>query len=94
MWLGKKGTVPLLIEKDLTLTLPKKARRDMKVTVSYEGPLPAPIQKGQRVATLTITAPDVDTLEIPLVAGDSVGRLGLVGRLGAAFDYIVWGGTR
>ena len=94
VWLGKKGTVALLIEEDLTLTLPKKARRDMKVTVSYEGPLPAPIQKGQRVATLTITAPDVDTLEIPLVAGDSVGQLGLVGRLGAAFDYIVWGGTR
>ena len=94
VWLGKKGTVALLIEDDLTLTLPKKARRDMKVTVSYEGPLPAPIQKGQRVATLTITAPDVDTLEIPLVAGDSVGQLGLVGRLGAAFDYIVWGGTR
>ena len=94
VWLGKKGTVALLIEDDLTLTLPKKARRDMKVTVSYEGPLPAPIQKGQRVATLTITAPDVDTLEIPLVAGDSVGQLGLVGRLGAAFDYIVWGGAR
>ena len=94
VWLGKKGKVSLLIEDDLTLTLPKKARRDMKVTVSYEGPLPAPIQKGQRVATLTITAPDVDALEIPLVAGDSVTQLGLMGRLGAAFDYIVWGGTR
>lgn len=94
VWLGKQGTVPLLIEDDLTLTLPKRSRRDMKVTVSYEGPLPAPIQKGQRVATLTITAPDVDTLEIPLVAGDSVTQLGLVGRLGAAFDFIVWGGTR
>lgn len=94
VWLGKKGTVALLIEDDLTLTLPKRSRRDMKVAVTYEGPLPAPIQKGQRVATLTITAPDVDTLEIPLVAGDSVAQLGLVGRLGAAFDFIVWGGTK
>jgi len=94
VWLGTKGTVALLIEDDLTLTLPKKSRRDMKVAVTYEGPLPAPIQKGQRVATLTITAPDVDTVEIPLVAGDSIAQLGLVGRLGAAFDFIVWGGTK
>jgi len=94
VWLGQKGSVPLLIERKLTLTLPKKARRDMKVAVSYDGPLPAPIKKGQRLATLTITAPGVDTLKIPLVAGEPVARLGLVGRLGAAFDFIVWGGTQ
>jgi len=94
VWLGDKAHVALLIQDDLTLTLPKKSRRDMKVTVRFEGPLPAPIQKGQQVATLTITAPDIEPREIALLSGDDVKQLGLVGRLGAAFDYIIWGGAR
>lgn len=94
VWLGQKGSVPLLIEDDLTLTLPKKARRDMKVKVTFEGPVPAPVVKGQQIGTLTISAPEVDTVEIPLVAGDDVAQLGLMGRLGAALDYILWGSSR
>jgi D-alanyl-D-alanine carboxypeptidase (penicillin-binding protein 5/6) len=94
VWLGDKANVALVIKDDLTLTLAKKSRRDMKVTVRFQGPLPAPIQKGQHVATLTVTVPDMAPLEIPLVAADSVNQLGLTGRLGAAFDYIIWGGSR
>ncbi|MFC1673274.1 D-alanyl-D-alanine carboxypeptidase family protein [Pseudomonadota bacterium] len=93
VWLGNKGSIPLVIQEDLTLTLPKKARRQMQVKVSFQGPLPAPIQAGENVGTLTITAPEFETLEIPLVAGDSVSQLGLVGRLGAALDYILWGSS-
>lgn len=93
VWLGQKPSVALLIENDLTLTLPKKARRDMKVKVSFEGPVPAPVAKGQRLGTLRITAPEFETLEIPLVAGDAVEQLGLMGRLGAALDYILWGSS-
>lgn len=94
VWLGDKTSVALQIQGDLTLTLPKKARRDMKVTVHYEGPLPAPIQIGQQVATLRISAPDMKTREFPLISADEVKQLGLVGRLGAALDYIIWGGAR
>ena len=93
VWLGQKPSVPLLIEDDLTLTLPKKARRDMKVQVTFEGPIPAPVVEGQRLGTLSISAPGVDTLQIPLLAGDSVEQLGLMGRLGAALDYILWGSS-
>lgn len=93
VWLGQKPTVSLLIEDDLVLTLPKKARRDMQVKVSFNGPLPAPITKGQRLATLSVTAPDIETLEIPLVAGDDVHQLGFMGRLSAALNYILWGSS-
>lgn len=94
VWLGEKPSVPLLIENDLILTLPKVARANMKVVVKFDGPVPAPVQKGQRVGTLSVTAPDVGALEVPLVAGGDVERLGLMGRLGTAFNYIVWGGSQ
>ncbi len=93
VWLGHIPRVSLQIEQDLKITLPRKSRRKMKVSVKYDGPIPAPIRKGDRLATLTISAPGFTTQEYPLVAGEEVGRLGLIGRLGAAFKYILWGAS-
>ncbi len=77
----------------MTLTLPRKARREMKVLVRYEGPIPAPVAKGDRLATLVIRAKGIDDVEVPLVAASDVGQLGLFGRLGAALQHIIWGGS-
>ena len=91
VWLGKAPNIPLVIENDLILTLPKSSRRKMVVKTIYEAPIPAPIVQGDRVATLNISAPGVDPIEIPLVAGEDVKKLGLTGRLMAAINYILWG---
>lgn len=91
VWLGESPTVPLLIDQNVTITLPRKARRNMKVTVSFQGPVPAPIAAGDQIAVLKIAAPDQQTIEIPLIAGANVERLGLIGRLGAALTSILWG---
>ena len=91
VWLGEHDSVPLVIENDLTITLPRKSRRDMKVAVSYDGPIPAPLKAGTRVATMVITAPDTPTVEVPLLAAEDVEQLGLFGRLGAALKAVLWG---
>lgn len=91
VWLGEKMAVPLVIEKNLEIMLPRKARSGMKVSVSFEGPIPAPIAKGDHLAKLIVTAPGVEPIEVPLVAGVDIGQLGLVGRLGAALKYLIWG---
>lgn len=91
VWLGTAKTVPLVLEQDLTLTLARAARKKLKVAVVVEEPVPAPIVKGQRVATLKITAPDTKTIELPLVAAESVERLGMFNRVMAAVGYLIWG---
>ncbi len=91
VWMGTQGTVPLLIEKDLVLTLPRKARRGMKVKVAMNEPVSAPIKEGDVLATLKIEIPDRETLEIPLVSGANIEQLGMFSRLGAAVEYILWG---
>ena len=91
VWLGRDRIVPLVIEGDLVITLARKARLGMKVTVKYEGPIAAPIAKGDRLAKLVVTAPEREPIEVPLVAGADVERLSLFGRLGAALGYILWG---
>lgn len=93
VWLGKEATVPLVIDKDLMITLARKARPKMKVKAVFEGPIPAPVAMGTEIARLIVTVPGEETVQVPLVAGAEVERLGLLGRLGAALKYILWGGA-
>ena len=91
VWLGADPTVPLIAERDLTVTLSRKARLDMEVTVVYDGPIPAPLEVGQQIATLIVAAPGEETVEVPLVAGAAVERLGFVGRITASVKHLIFG---
>lgn len=91
VWLGSETKVDLVADKEVLLTLPRSASRDMKVSVVYDGPIPAPITQGDQIATLKVEVPDQDVIEFPLYAAHDVGRLGFVGRIGAAIKYLLWG---
>src|SRR5213082_843075 len=58
LWLGTEAKVPLTIAKDLVVTIARKSRKDMKVVVSYDKPVAAPIRKGQEIGKMIVTAPD------------------------------------
>ena len=64
----------------------------MVVKAVYDGPIPAPIAKGQPVGRIVVTAPGMEPVERPLVAGADVGQLSTLNRLIAAVGYLVWGG--
>ena len=49
--------------------------------IRYQGPLVAPIAKGQHVAELVVTTGDTPPQVVPLVAGEDVGRAGFFGRI-------------
>ncbi|WP_413203713.1 D-alanyl-D-alanine carboxypeptidase family protein [Rhodospirillum sp. A1_3_36] len=91
VWLGEDDTVPLVSAKDLVVSLPRAARRDMVVRVVYDGPLAAPINAGDPLATLVIEGPDMQRLEYPLVAGKKVEELSLLGRVMASIKNAIFG---
>ena len=91
VWLGADARVPLTVAKDLVVTLPRRARTGMKVTVEYDSPLPAPITKGETVGKIVITAPGTDPIEAPLTAAAEVPRMNAVGRIATLAGYLVWG---
>jgi D-alanyl-D-alanine carboxypeptidase (penicillin-binding protein 5/6) len=91
VWLGGSELVGAYVEDDIVITLAKDARRDMKVSVRYEGPVPAPIAAGDVIATLSVTAPRMEPIERPLRAVAPVHQLGVFRRLGAALKSILWG---
>ncbi len=91
VWLGRDSRVGMTIAKDLTVTLPRRSRRDMKVTVSYDSPIPAPIKQGEEIGKLTVTAPGADTVERPLYAAADVPPIGTIGRMATLAGYLIWG---
>ncbi len=91
VWLGAEKTVRLVPDQDVLVTLKRSARRKLKASVHYDEPVPAPIAKGQRIATLKVTVPGKEPLLFPLVAGDDVAKLGVLSRAFAAIGYFVWG---
>jgi serine-type D-Ala-D-Ala carboxypeptidase (penicillin-binding protein 5/6) len=94
VWLGAEPKVPLSVGEDLVVTLPRKSRKDMKVTVEYGRPIPAPIEKGETVGRVVVTAADVPPVEVPLIAAASVERMNAFGRIATLAGYLVWGQRR
>ena len=91
VFMGDSDTVSLRVADDVTVGLHRRARRDLTVTVSYDGPLVAPIQEGDVVGTLIVEAPDYEAREYDLLAAESVSEKGLMGRIGAAIAHMLRG---
>ena len=91
VWLGSAGSVPLLVQEDVWVSLTADGRRDLRVKVVYDGPIPAPIANGSQVAELEITAPGLEPRRIPLIAGDTVQAASMFGRMSSALGYLIWG---
>jgi D-alanyl-D-alanine carboxypeptidase (penicillin-binding protein 5/6) len=91
VWLGEQESVQLVAARDLFVTLPRRARSQLKVTTAFDAPVPAPVKKGSEVGKLVVTAPGIEPIEAPLVAESDVNKLGFTGRIAAALSYLVWG---
>jgi len=91
VWLGTEPKVGLTIGSDLTITLAHRLRRDLKVTVVYDGPVPAPVKKGDQIGKIIVTAPDMAPIERPLFAAANVRPIGTIGRMATLAAYLIWG---
>lgn len=91
VWLGTRANVPLVAGKDLVLTLPRNWRPHARLAVDYDGPIPAPIAKGDVVAKLVVSGAGVPQMEVPLLAAVDVPRLGIPGRAVAVLSHYVSG---
>lgn len=79
--LGSSTSVPLVAPRDLAVTLPRTASGSISAKVVYNGPIKAPIAKGQPIARLIISTDDTEPQVMPLVAGEAIAEAGFFGRL-------------
>jgi D-alanyl-D-alanine carboxypeptidase (penicillin-binding protein 5/6) len=91
VWLGEDATVPLVAIEDLSLTLTRRDNRKIKAEVKYNSPIPAEIIKGTPLARLVLTGPDMGEKSITLVAGTDVEKVGPLGKIGSALEFLLLG---
>jgi serine-type D-Ala-D-Ala carboxypeptidase (penicillin-binding protein 5/6) len=88
--LGSSSEVPLVAPHDLAVTVPAGlATGATAMKIRYQGPLMAPIAKGQEVAQLVISTGDTPPQVVPLVAGEDVGKAGLFGRMWLGLKQLI-----
>ncbi|QDL90752.1 D-alanyl-D-alanine carboxypeptidase [Paroceanicella profunda] len=81
VWLGAQSRVPMVTGKDILATLPFGAGENVKISVVYDGPIPAPIAEGQEIGRLVIEAPGLEPVTEPLFAGRAVAEGGYITRM-------------
>ena len=81
LWMGAQKTVGLVPEGDLTLLFPILGAQDVQAEVVYQGPINAPVAKGQQLAELVIKPEGLPEIRRPLVAAEDVAIGGFLVRL-------------
>ena len=75
VWGGTSHYVTLVGDGNINIILPVTTSGKVSAAIVYDGPIKAPIKKGDQVAILRITSEDSSaTNEIPLYAGDDIGQ--------------------
>ena len=91
VWYGVDKTVPMVVSQDIIKTIKKSNRNDVKMTAVYEKPVKAPVNMGQQIGVLKIEIPDTKGYEVPLVAGQTINKVGMWGKMKANIKYLIAG---
>ena len=91
VWLGKKNTVKGYVKDDIYKTFKKARKKDIKAIASYNGPIPAPIKKGQEIGLLKIFFKNELIDEHKIFASEDIKKLNLFSRLIKSINYLIWG---
>jgi len=89
--MGIERTVPLIVEQDLKVTLPKMTNANIRATASFKGPLEAPVAKGTQVGVVRVEIPNMQPLELPMVTAKEIPRLGLFPAMLEKAERLIFG---
>jgi D-alanyl-D-alanine carboxypeptidase (penicillin-binding protein 5/6) len=79
--LGDDSEVALVAPRDLAITIPAGVLSKVGgMKIRYQGPVKAPIAKGQHIADLVVTTSDSGEQVMPLVAAEAIGEAGFFTR--------------
>lgn len=87
VWLGNSPNVDLVTGEEIEILYPYADRRDVKANVVFDGPLEAPIAKGDEVATLHIEVPGLSSQAFPLYAASDVGPGSLLEKMRVTAEF-------
>ena len=84
----QEKTLSLGFANDISITLPRKDFKDLKINYKYKNNIQAPISVGQKIGILEISSNDEIVLVTDLVALQDIEAKGFFGRLWSKF--VLW----
>lgn len=91
VYAGSEDRVGLTAARNLSVASPAALGGELRVKVVYNGPIRAPIAKGQHVADLVVTSPNMPATRFPLVAATAINKAGPFGRLASNLRRLLTG---
>jgi len=90
-WLGIKKIIKAYTKEDFYITIDKKDVKDFNIILEYSGPVKAPIEKDNEIASIKIYDKDDLVQIIPLYAAEKVKRVNFLLSLLTSLNYMIWG---
>ncbi len=91
VWLGKNDFIEVYTKEDIFKIIKKAQKKLLKVKVSYEGPIEAPIRKNQVLGKLKVIYNEDLIGEYNLLALNDVKKVNIFSRLMKSLNYLIWG---
>lgn len=93
VWMGERRKVGIQLGESVDVTAHKRAFSKGKSEIVHDRLIEAPINQGDQIATLIVTIEGKDPIELPLLASESVGRLGFFGKAVDGLSRMMDGGA-
>jgi len=91
IWLGKKNKVQVYVNQDIYKTIKKAKKKLLKISMKYDGPIEAPVFKGDKVAILKVVYDNELVGEYDLLAYEDVKKINFFSRIFKSINYLIWG---
>ena len=91
VWLGKESTVAAYTDQDIYKSIKKAKKKLLKVSVNYKGPIEAPINKDQKIATLKVIYDQELVGEYDLLALKEIEKVNFISKIIRSLNYLIWG---
>ena len=87
----QKNKVEVVVAEDIYLTIPKRKKNTIKVVVEYNGPIQAPIAKGEKLGLLNIYIAGELKKKFDIFSGEKIQKANIFSRLLTSINFLVWG---
>ncbi len=90
-WLGTVNKIKATTKEDYYVTINKKDISHLTVSLEYNGPISAPIQKGDKIAEIIVSKKDEIIKKLPLFAAEDLKKVNFFKSLLTSLNYLIWG---
>ena len=90
-WLGEKNKIKVSSKDDHYVTINKKDISHLTISLEYNGPIKAPVEKGKQVANIIVSKKDEIIKSVPLYAAEDVKKVNFFRSLLTSLNYLIWG---